>query len=154
MYNHAPAEYDCPFCRLAGGLSTGLSGPEDVVYVGSLVTAFLSIHWFPNNPGHVLVVPNQHFENIYDLPTEIATEVHRVSREVAIAFKRLYGCHGVSIRQNNEPAGDQDVWHYHLHVVPRYEGDDLDRRLWRRTTPDERRPFSAMLRDYFSGEKI
>lgn len=71
---------------------------------------------------------------------------------MAIAFKRVYGCDGVSTRQHNEPAGNQEVWHYHLHVFPRYVDDDLydltaQRRL---TTPDERQPYADRLRRYFT----
>ena len=95
----------------------------DVVYHNDFVTAFLSLHQFPNNPGNTLVVPNIHFENIFDLPTELATELHAVVKAVAIAMKQAFQCDGVSTRQHNEPAGNQDVWHYHIHVTPRYVND-------------------------------
>jgi histidine triad (HIT) family protein len=89
------------------------------------VVCFISPHWWPNNPGHVLVVPRQHFENLYELPTELGTAVFEASKQIALAMKRGYGCAGISTRQHNEPAGNQDLWHYHLHVFPRYEGDRL-----------------------------
>ncbi len=60
MYNHAPDGYDCPFCRLADGLDTTLSSQDDVVYRDDSVTAFLSAGWWPNNPGHVLIIPSEH----------------------------------------------------------------------------------------------
>ncbi|MDP9383566.1 MAG: HIT domain-containing protein, partial [Chloroflexota bacterium] len=66
MYNHEPEGYDCPFRRLVRGLDTKVSGQDDVVYRDDQVTAFMSVGWWPNNPGHVLVVPNEHHENIYD----------------------------------------------------------------------------------------
>jgi histidine triad (HIT) family protein len=71
------------------------------------------------------VIPAAHFENLYDLPDALGADIHRVARRVAIAMKTAYGCAGVSTRQHNESAGNQDVWHYHLHVFPRYPGDDL-----------------------------
>ena len=89
------------------------------------MTAFMALLWWPNNEGHVLIIPNQHFENIYDLPRQYAHRIQDLAQEIAIAFKHIYGCDGVSTRQHNEPAGNQDVWHYHLHVFPRYAGDNL-----------------------------
>ena len=72
-----------------------------------------------------LIIPNQHFENIYDLPASLAGEIHRVARDIALALKATYACDGVSTRQHNELAGNQHVWHYHLHVFPRYGNDNL-----------------------------
>ena len=89
------------------------------------MTAFVSSHQYPNNRGHVLIAPNEHFENIYDLPIALGTQVHETARTVALAMKAAYRCGGISTRQHNEPAGNQDVWHYHLHVFPRYAGDEL-----------------------------
>ncbi|MBV9952939.1 MAG: HIT domain-containing protein [Acidimicrobiia bacterium] len=62
-----------------------------------------------------------------DLPPALGTSVQHAIRSAAIAMKAAYGCEGVSIRQHNEPAGEQDVWHYHVHVLPRWLGDELDR---------------------------
>ena len=151
MYNHAPSDYACPFCLIAEGQGTDLTDEHDVVYRDASVTAFVSAAWWPNNPGHVIVIPNQHFENIYDLPLAFASEIHRVARDIALAFKAAYGCEGVSTRQHNEPAGNQDVWHYHLHVFPRYTGDELYLHLYQRrfTTPAERLPYATKLRAYF-----
>lgn len=148
MYNHAPTDYDCPFCRLAKGDSTGFTDQNDIVYRGDRVTAFVSLDWKVNNPGHVLVIPNDHVENIYDLASTLAADIHAVSQKIALAFKKVYGCMGISIRQHNEPAGGQDVWHYHAHVFPRYNGDNFDQSGWHRTTPEERRPYSDILRGF------
>jgi histidine triad (HIT) family protein len=49
--------------------------------------------------------------------------IHRVAKRLALAMKLAYGCDGVSTRQHNEPAGNQDVWHYHMHITPRYQND-------------------------------
>jgi histidine triad (HIT) family protein len=80
---------------------------------------------WPNNQGHVLIIPNKHFENIYDLPLSISSEIHALSRNIALAMKSEYQSDGVMLRQHNEPAGDQNIWHYHLHVIPRYQNDDF-----------------------------
>ena len=89
------------------------------------VTAMISFQQWPNNAGHVLVVPNEHFENLYVLPDHLGARIHELSRKLALAMKNAYDCDGVSTRQHNEPAGDQEVWHYHQHVFPRYRGDAL-----------------------------
>ncbi|AFZ68056.1 HIT family protein [Deinococcus peraridilitoris] len=145
---HAPGDYFCPFCEVVRGGRVARTQPEDVILHTPLVTAFIAAGWWPNNPGHVLVVPNAHFENLYDLPDEYGAEIHRVSRQVALALKAAYGCEGTSVRQHNEPGGGQDVWHYHLHVFPRSAGDDLyvltpQRRM---TRPEEREPYALKLR--------
>jgi histidine triad (HIT) family protein len=98
---------------------------RDIVRQSALATSLISPRWWPNNRGHVLVVPNQHHENLYDLPGEYGHAVHDLVREIAIAMRHQYGCDGVSTRQHNEPGGNQDVWHYHVHVFPRYAGDAL-----------------------------
>jgi histidine triad (HIT) family protein len=79
--------------------------------------------------------------------------VHDVVREVAIGMRRTYDCEGVSTRQHNEPTGYQDAWHYHVHVFPRYEGDDLynTQHLPEPATAAEREPYAFRLREYFAG---
>ena len=126
MYNHAPENYACPFCLLIAGISNEhvQSVPDDIVYHDSSVTAFIGSGQWKNNHGNTIIVPNEHFENIYDLPISYAQDIHRVARLLAITMKAVYGCDGVSTRQHNEPGGSQDVWHYHLHVTPRYHGDN------------------------------
>jgi histidine triad (HIT) family protein len=126
MYNHAPENYNCPFCLLIAGVKNEhvYSLQSDIVYHDAVVSAFIGSHQWPNNHANVIVIPNEHFENIYDLPVRFAQDIHRVAKRLAIAMKNVYFCDGVSTRQHNEPAGNQDVWHYHLHVTPRYENDN------------------------------
>lgn len=126
MYNHSPENYPCPFCLLIEGTENEHvhSVQSDIVYHDQVVTALVSSHQWPNNLGNVIVVPNEHFENIYDLPLKYAQDIQRVAKLLAIAMKNVYACAGISTRQHNEPAGSQDVWHYHLHVTPRYQKDN------------------------------
>lgn len=124
MFNHAPADYDCPFCRNVAGRPLL---PLEVVHRDDDVLVMVNVRWWPNNPGAVLVVPIAHHENVYDLPPELGTPIQRAVRDAALAMKRAFECQGVSTRQHNEPAGNQDVWHYHVHVFPRFDGDDLYR---------------------------
>jgi histidine triad (HIT) family protein len=154
VFRHAPPDYVCPFCVIvAGGDNRApYSTQSDVVLRGAHATAFINARWWPNNPGHVLVVPNAHIENIYELVPAVAAHVHEVARQVALAFKHVYACDGVSTRQHNEPAGYQEVWHYHLHVFPRYAGDGLYalNEQHRYTTAEERAPYAERLRAYFA----
>jgi histidine triad (HIT) family protein len=78
---------------------------RDVVRRSSLATALIAPRWRPNNHGHVLVVPNAHHENLYDLPSRYGHPVHDQAREVVIAVRQSYGCDGTSLRQHNEQAG-------------------------------------------------
>jgi histidine triad (HIT) family protein len=148
MYNHAPVDYECPFCLAVAGRETErmLTRQQDIVYRDQAVTAFIASHWWPNNSGHVLIIPNAHYENIYDLPLELGGAIHSVAQQIAIAFKTSYHCDGVSTRQHNESAGNQEVWHYHLHIFPRYTGDNLYAESRILTTPDQRWPYAEKLR--------
>ena len=123
MYNHAPSGYECPFCR---NIDSGAADqPLEIIYRDDDLFVKMNPRWWPHNPGGVLVIPNQHYENLYDLPPELGTPIQHAVRSVALAMKRAFECEGVSTRQHNEPAGSQDVWHYHVHVFPRSDGDSL-----------------------------
>lgn len=125
--SHAPPDYDCPFCRIVEGRGSERTRPEHVIRRYDRVTVFMNPRWWENNPGNVLVVPNEHFENLYELPPEYGTPIFEASQHAALAMKAAYECDGVSTRQHNEPAGNQEVWHYHLHVFPRWENDNFYR---------------------------
>ncbi len=154
MYNHAPTGYVCPFCLVAAGIENEqvYTVQRDVVLRTPQVTAFVSAAWWPNNPAHVLIIPNQHFENLYELPADYAPSIHSAAQRIALALKATYRCAGISTRQHNEPGGNQDVWHYHLHVFPRYSNDQLyeltAHRRW--TTPDERSMYAERLRSWLA----
>jgi histidine triad (HIT) family protein len=151
-FNHEPDEYQCPFCLTVRGQDADgdYTKQSDVVHRDNTVTAFVSPAWWPANAGHVLVVPNDHHENIYDIPEAVLASVQIMGKRIALALRTTYGCSGTSFRQHNEPVGGQEVWHYHLHVFPRYPGDDLYGRYQERrwTTPLEREPYVKRLRDY------
>ncbi len=154
MYNHAPLNYICPLCQIARGEATEKGGDQQlcVFYRDEIITAFVAGKWWRSNPGHVLIIPNAHIENIYDMPEEVGHAIFDFSKKVTIALKETYGCEGVSTRQHNEPAGDQDAWHYHLHVYPRYNGDNLylnhTNTYW--PTDEEKKPYTDKLKKFFS----
>jgi len=148
---HEPPGYRCPFCALLAGRADEVNAVEDVVRRTEGAAAFISPRWWPKNPGHVIVVPTEHHENLYAIPADAYHAVGDLVREVAIAVRATYDCDGVSTRQHNEPAGNQDVWHLHVHVYPRYEGDGLyqsrARPGW--ATFEERQVYADRLRAYF-----
>jgi histidine triad (HIT) family protein len=121
--SHQPKNYACPFCRIQRGVFNEHNQPGDVVAATGLAFARISPKWWPANPGAALVIPRAHHENLYDLPAAVGHAVWDLVQQVAVAMRRAYTCDGISIRQHNEPAGDQDVWHLHVHVFPRQHGD-------------------------------
>jgi histidine triad (HIT) family protein len=154
MFNHQPKDYDCPFCNFVAGKTTRYNDAEDIVYKNDVVTAFIAPGTWPNNKGHVIVIPNQHFENIYDISDDALSDVYKVAKKVAIAIRSTYDCEGITIRQHNEPAGDQDVWHLHVHVFPRYTDDGLYRMNRIFIEADERAPYAQKLRAYFDAHEL
>ena len=152
MFTHEPADYDCPFCKIIAGGEDDYANKQDVVYQNEHVTAKVAPKWWINNPGSVLVVPNRHYENIYDIPEETLAEVYKVVKRVAIAIRSTYGCSGTSTRQHNEPAGNQDVWHFHVHVFARYDDDELyqNHDNKRFVTAEERSPYAEKLKSFLS----
>jgi histidine triad (HIT) family protein len=141
MYNHAPPGYECFVCDVVAGQP----GDSVVVTENELALAIVSRRVWASGPGHALVVPRSHYENLYDLEDAAALDIHRLTRRIAIALKQAFDCDGTSTRQHNEPAGNQDLWHLHVHVFPRYEGDDLYGSWYRESTFDERLDFAARL---------
>lgn len=150
MHNHAPQDYNCPFCLLAKGNNTEHSSPSDIIYEDQNTIAFVSPKWWINNPGHVLVITKNHFENIYDIPEDVLGDVYKTAKRIAIAIKESYVSDGTSMRQHNEPAGGQDVWHFHVHVFPRYKNDNLYQQHdnSRFVTKEERQEYIQKLKDY------
>ncbi len=125
MYNHAPENYKCPICLGVSGIENEdtLLKQADLIFKDDLVSVFLNSFWIDTAKGHVIVVPNEHYENIFDLPNEVGRRVFEVTKRVSLAMKDAYKCDGITIRQNNEPASDQHAFHYHQHIFPRYDGD-------------------------------
>lgn len=151
---HEPDGYRCPFCRVVAGedLRDEFTKQSDIVVRDGTLTAFVSSAWWPGNDGNVIVVPNGHYENVYAIPDEVLAAVQVMGKRIALAMMATYGCEGTSFRQHNGPGADQEVWHYHLHVIPRYRGDRFYIRTYERydTTVAERTPFAERLRTYLN----
>lgn len=151
MYNHEPQSYDCPFCKLVFGENTDLNTTNDIVYETDDVLAYVSPKWWINNLGHVIVIPKQHVENIYDISDELVGKVYAATKKIAIAIRSTYECTGTSTRQHNEPDGGQDVWHFHVHVFPRYKDDGLykNHSQTKYVTSNEKQPYVEKLKEFF-----
>ena len=113
-------EYDenCIFCKIIRK-----SVPATIIYENETVIAFLDIR--PLNMGHTLVVPLKHYVDIFDIPKETLGQLHIASKQIAPAIKAATDADGISIIQQNGKAAGQDIFHLHVHVVPRFEGQKL-----------------------------
>lgn len=144
---------NCPFCQLAHGISSEklITKPEEIVHQDDKTTSFIGCDWWPNNQGHVIIIPNQHFENLYEISEEMLTAVYNQAQKIAKILKEEYKCDGISTRQHNEPAGNQTVFHYHVHVFPRYKDDNLyiNNDNWFRADLKERVKYADRLKKHF-----
>jgi len=158
MYNHAPENYKCPICITINDIENEdtMIKQDDIVYRDDIVMAFISSKFVGNNPGHVLVVPIKHYENLYDLPEEEVNRIMKIAKKMAFAVKKVRNCDGVMVMQNNEPASDQHAFHYHLHVFPRFNDDKLHENMSnaRVSTPEEREIFSTELKEYLLKSEV
>jgi histidine triad (HIT) family protein len=106
---------DCLFCKIANG-----EIPSYTVYEDQEFRAFLDIE--PAGPGHTLIVPKKHAANFFELPEETAVHAMQLAQRLAKAMKEVLPIDGLNIIQNNGEVAGQTVMHYHLHVIPRYQG--------------------------------
>ena len=109
---------NCLFCKIVAD-----QVPASKVYEDDETLAFLDIA--PNNPGHALVIPKSHFENVYSTPPEIWARVMLTAQKMAIAIKQAVDADGINIHVNNEAAANQLIMHSHVHVIPRHNDDGL-----------------------------
>lgn len=142
---NAPPGYECPFCCIAETLP--LPAPESaVVLVDANVFALVPTHHYAGIKCNCLVVPRSHYVNVLDIPDNLGSDFFRATRRLALAMQNAFGCEGISTRQHNGPAGNQDVWHYHLHVFPRYSNDGLHAGLKMLYTTEQRVELAISLR--------
>jgi len=108
---------DCVFCKIAEGVA-----PASVVYSDEKVMAFLDIQ--PVNPGHVLVIPRAHAKELSELDSEVGGQMLKAAMVVAEGLRRSgLKCEGVNLYLADGEAALQEVFHVHLHVIPRFRGD-------------------------------
>ena len=109
---------ECIFCAIVEGKI-----PSSKVYEDEYVFAFMDIA--PANPGHLLIIPKQHYRNIFDMPAEVGSKIMEAAVPLAAAMRKALNPDGLNLFQSNEAAGFQTVFHFHLHLIPRWEGDPL-----------------------------
>jgi histidine triad (HIT) family protein len=112
------SKQDCIFCRIVRR-----EAPASVIYESDEVLAFMDIR--PVSEGHALVISKEHYENIYDVPEGLICQIHKVAKRVALALKKTVKPDGMSIVQQNGAAANQDIFHIHVHLIPRYEGQKI-----------------------------
>ena len=115
--NHS--KESCVFCRI---ISNEL--PSYKVYEDKNCVAFLDIK--PVNPGHLLVVSKEHYETITDMPKTVLKEISGVIQDLARKVETKLDPDGIKIVQNNGAQAGQEVLHFHVHLIPRYEGDEVN----------------------------
>lgn len=110
---------DCLFCKIASGEfeSATIFESHDFRVV---------LDKFPSGEGHALIMPKEHFTDIYELDSETAGKLFALATVVARAMKKVLNCDGLNVLQNNGVAAGQTVMHFHLHLIPRFENDGLD----------------------------
>lgn len=107
---------DCIFCKLANGVFATNSIYEDENFNVILDAS-------PANKGHALILPKEHFQDVFEIDEEILGKAMILAKKVAARQMEVLKCDGVNIIQNNKEAAGQTVMHYHLHVIPRFKHD-------------------------------
>jgi histidine triad (HIT) family protein len=108
----------CIFCKIVQKQAT-----SSIIYEDEAVMVFLDIR--PLNLGHTLIIPKTHYVDIFDIPPELLSRIYRVSKQIALVVKKATNADGISIIQQNGKAAGQDIFHLHVHVIPRFEGQKL-----------------------------
>lgn len=107
---------NCIFCKLANGEIPTLSLYEDedfnVIFDAG-----------PATFGHALIIPKNHFENVFEIDEETQGKAYKLAKKMATVMKEVFGADGFNILQNNGVEAGQSVFHFHIHLIPRYKGD-------------------------------
>lgn len=106
---------DCIFCKI---ISSEIK--SHTIYENQFVKAFLDIN--PWTEGHTLVIPKKHYENIFDIPEKELTEIILAVKKISLAYRKIFNC-DINLIQSNGKNAQQEVPHFHIHIVPRYEND-------------------------------
>ena len=107
----------CIFCKIAAG-----EIPSATVYEDEYFKAILDMA--PATKGHTIIIPKKHMRDVTELEEEYASKILAVAAKIGTAMKKSLGCAGFNLVQNNGEAAGQTVMHFHLHVIPRYEGGE------------------------------
>ena len=132
----------CIFCKLANK-----DIPTNIIYEDDRFTVFLDAS--PATKGLALILPKNHAANIYELPDEDASAVFVLAKKLATKMTEILHCDGFNIVQNNGEVAGQTVFHFHMHLIPRYLNDgNQDKLTWNHAefTPEEIAEIAAELR--------
>ncbi len=110
---------DCIFCKIASG-----EIPSTTIFENNDFKVFFDVN--PASLGHCLIVPKQHYNDIFDMDAETGGKLFSLATAVARALKKELNCEGMNVVQNNGLIAGQTVFHFHLHLIPRYAGDTVD----------------------------
>ncbi|OZS79048.1 HIT family protein [Tetzosporium hominis] len=120
---------ECIFCKLISG-----DIPSTKLYEDEHVFVFMDI--MPLTKGHILVIPKSHKESVYDLSEDEAANLFRVVPKLATALKETFHPAGMNLLNNNGAPAGQSVFHFHLHLIPRYDETDGFKATWRTKEKD------------------
>lgn len=120
---------DCIFCKLANGVF-----PTNSIYEDDDFNVILDVG--PATKGHALILPKEHYANIYEIPEETAGKVMILAKRLATKMTDRLGADGFNLVQNNNECAGQTVFHFHFHLIPRYENDGQNL-LWNPTSPSQ-----------------
>ena len=109
---------NCIFCKIAAG-----EIPSATIYEDDDFRVILDLG--PASKGHALILPKEHYRNLFDIDEELAAKAFKLAKKLVIKLKDVLGCDGYNIVQNNEECAGQTVFHFHMHLIPRYEGDNV-----------------------------
>lgn len=109
---------DCIFCKIANG-----EIPSATLYEDDCFRVILDLG--PASKGHALVIPKDHYANLYELPDEITAKALIVAKNIITRMTKALGCDGYNVVQNNGEAAGQTVNHFHIHLIPRYKEDHV-----------------------------
>ncbi len=121
---------DCIFCKLANG-----EIPTKTFFENEDFRVIFDAA--PASKGHALILPKKHYANLFEMPDELAAKLLPFAKEMAASLMEKTGADGMNLVQNNGEAAGQTVFHFHLHLIPRYKGDDKSIANWKPGSQDE-----------------
>ena len=109
---------NCIFCKIAAG-----EIPSTTLYEDDDFRVILDIE--PASKGHALILPKEHYANLYELDDELAAKALVLAKKMITKLTKILECDGYNVLQNNGTAAGQTVFHFHMHLVPRYKDDTV-----------------------------
>lgn len=130
---------DCIFCKIAAG-----EIPSRKLYEDEDFVVILDLN--PTSKGHALIIPKEHYANLYEIDEEVAAKAMKLAKKMALKMTDVLGCDGFNLLQNNGESAGQTIFHFHMHLIPRYENDHAGI-LWEpgSTTPEEMAEIKALV---------